>query len=445
MSILPLGWNITHLSEIATWGSGGTPSRSNKSFYGGNIPWFKTGELGPYLIKRSEETITEEALKNSSAKIFPTGSVVLAMYGATIGKVSILGIDAATNQACAVGTPNSLVINTDYLYYYLYSQKSAFISAGQGGAQPNISQSVVKSWSIPLAPTNEQRRIADKLDTILTRVDVLNDRLARITPLLKRFRQSVLAAATSGRLTEDWRLIHASAEWERAEIKDLAHVGTGSTPLRSNPAFFTSSGTPWITSSATGEEIVKKADEYVTAAAITAHRLKIYPVGTLLVAMYGEGKTRGQVTELGISAAINQACAAVVVDEAKISKRFVKFALQANYLEMRILAEGGNQPNLNLSKVKSFPISVPTQEEQTEIVRRVEILFAYADRLEARLQTARTAADRLTPALLAKAFRGELVPQDPNDEPASELLRRLREARAAAPASKPKRGRKSTS
>lgn len=106
-----------------------------------------------------------------------------------------------------------------------------------------------------------------------------------------------------------------------------------------------STGPPWITSAATSHEMVNVAAEYVTQAAITAHRLKVYPVGTLLVAMYGEGKTRGQVTELGIPATINQACAAVVVDESKMLKAFVKLALQANYMEMCVLDEGGNQPN----------------------------------------------------------------------------------------------------
>ena len=209
-----------------------------------------------------------------------------------------------------------------------------------------------------------------------------------------------------------------------------------------NPEFFSEFGTPWVTSSATGTEFVTGAVEFVTPAAIAAHRLKVYPPGTLLVAMYGEGKTRGQVAELAIPATINQACAAVVVDERRMLKGFLKLALQANYLQMRVLAEGGNQPNLNLSKVKTFPLPEPTIEEQTEIVRRVETLFAFADRLEARLAQAQTAATRLTPALLAKAFRGELVPQDPNDEPAAELLRRLQAQRATgAPAPKTGAGR----
>ena len=260
---------------------------------------------------------------------------------------------------------------------------------------------------------------------MLARVDAVNDRLARVAPLLKRFRQSVLAAAMSGKLTEEWRDSEKQSPWETATVGEVADVGTGSTPLRSNPDFFASVGTPWVTSAATGQALVNSANEYVTSAAIAAHRLKRYPVGTLLVAMYGEGKTRGQVAELGIEATINQACAAIVVDEALMARSFVKLALQANYMEMRSMAEGGNQPNLNMSKVKGFVLPKPPAEEQIEIVRRIELLFGYADRLEARLQAAQTAAERLTPALLAKAFRGELVPQDPNDEPASELLKRL--------------------
>lgn len=279
---------------------------------------------------------------------------------------------------------------------------------------------------LPLPPLPEQKRIADKLDAVLAQVDACLDRLDRIPAILKRFRQSVLAAATSGKLTEDWREEPNAVDWQQTDVQSVAHVGTGSTPLRSNSTFFASTGTPWITSTATSQSLVTDAKEFVTQAAITAHRLKTYPIGTLLVAMYGEGKTRGQVTELGIPATINQACAAIVVNEEKALKNYVKLALQANYFEMRELAEGGNQPNLNLSKIKGFPLALPGITEQTEIVRRVEALFAYAVPLEAHYATARAQVEKLTPSMLAKAFRGELVPQDPNDEPASALLARIR-------------------
>lgn len=323
----------------------------------------------------------------------------------------------------------------DPRYLLAFFKTDAFVKNGETQMTGSVGHKrVPKEYliesRISLAPLNEQKRIADKLDALLARVDACRDRLDRIPVILKRFRQSVLSTAISGKLTEDWRSETNAAEWQQSDVQSVAHVGTGSTPLRSNPSFFSLSGTPWVTSSATSLTLVTSAEEFVTQAAITAHRLKTYPIGTLLVAMYGEGKTRGQVTELGISATINQACAAVVVNEEIALKNYVKLALQANYFEMREMAEGGNQPNLNLTKIKEFPLPLPSIKEQAEIVHRVESLFTYADRLEARYNTARTQVEILTPSLLAKAFRGELVPQDLNDEPASELLARIAAARS---------------
>ena len=282
---------------------------------------------------------------------------------------------------------------------------------------------------MPLAPAAEQTRIANQLDTLLARVQACNDRFDAIPTLLKRFRQTVLDAALNGAFLDGAAVV--KPELPKVSISTIASVGTGSTPLRSNSQFFASSGTPWITSSATSAAVVTSANEFVTPAAISAHRLKLFPKGTLLVAMYGEGKTRGQVAELGIAATINQACAAIVVNESKVVRAYVKLALQANYLNMRELAEGGNQPNLNLSKVKEFEIPLPSLADQTEIVRRVVALFAVADRIEAHCTAARAQAQRLTPLVLAKAFRGELVPQDPTDEPASALLARIASSNTA--------------
>lgn len=134
MSELPSGWIKSSLGEIATWGSGGTPSRSEPNFYGGSIPWIKSGELNARYVKSTEENITEAAVNGSSAKIFPAGSVAIAMYGATIGKAAILGVDAATNQACAVGVPIEGLTTSEFLYRLLQNEKDAFIEKGKGGA-----------------------------------------------------------------------------------------------------------------------------------------------------------------------------------------------------------------------------------------------------------------------------------------------------------------------
>ena len=199
------GWTVATLNDIANWGSGGTPSRKNSEYYGGDIPWVKTGDLGPKILTQVSEFITQDAVNNSSAKIFPKGSVAIAMYGATIGKTSTFGIDATTNQACGVGRPVKGATTTEFLYYLLINEKDRFVAKGKGGAQPNISQTLIKEHKIPLPPLAEQKVIAEKLDTLLAKVDSIKSRLDAIPDILKRFRQSVLAAAVSGKLTEEWR------------------------------------------------------------------------------------------------------------------------------------------------------------------------------------------------------------------------------------------------
>ncbi|SDW60562.1 restriction endonuclease subunit S [Nitrosomonas communis] len=444
MNELPLNWAWARVGDLVDFGP--------KNYYveeteAGFVPLQHLGVN--YRSRHTFEVRSWGAIKKGYTH-FADGDVLLARITPSFenGKAGIVrglpnGIGAGSTEYF-VCRPIPGVVLPEYLLAHFktpqFLRDGEQVMSGAVGQQRVPKQYLLDS-QLPLAPLNEQKRIADKLDAIVARVNACRERLERIPAILKRFRQAVLTAATSGKLTDEWRTEHElNDNWVTCNIQSVARIGTGSTPLRSNSSFYSSSGIPWITSAATAKPIVKSAEEFVTSAAITAHRLKMYPVGTLLVAMYGEGKTRGQVTELGIAATINQACAAIVVDETRANKNFVKLALQANYMEMRELAEGGNQPNLNLSKIKEFPLYLPSLDEQAEIVRRVEALFAYADRLDARYAAARARVEKLTPALLAKAFRGELVPQDPNDEPASVLLERIKLMRTKNEA-KPKRGR----
>ncbi|MBK5915574.1 restriction endonuclease subunit S [Rhodocyclus purpureus] len=433
---LPAGWAQCEIGEVARIVSGGTPpSKDQTNFTSeGGIPWVTPADLSGYrscYISRGARNLSEKGYAACSAAKLPAGSVLFSSR-APIGYVAIAANEISTNQGF-----KSFVLpegfSSGFVYYYLKHIKPVAEQLATGTTFKELSGTAAAKLPFVVAPLAEQKRIAGKLDTVLAKVNVCRERLDRVPVILKRFRQSLLGKAISGQLTEEWRAENNGGDWQQTDVQSVAQVGTGSTPLRSNPSFFVSTGTPWVTSAATSRALVTQADEFVTESAIAAHRLRIYPPGTLLVAMYGEGKTRGQVTELGISAAVNQACAAVIVDQAKALTAYVKLVFQANYLEMRALAEGGNQPNLNLSKVKEFPLHLPSIEEQAEIVRRVDSLFAWADRLEVRLAAARTQADRLTPALLAKAFRGELVPQDPADEPAVELLTRIMSDKSAAP------------
>ena len=430
MSELPENWTITSLSEVATWGSGGTPSRTNLAYFGGGIPWIKTGELGKPLIERTEETISELGLAHSSAKVFPRGSVAIAMYGATIGKVSVLGIDAATNQACAVGIPDQNLTTNEFLYHYLCSQKDAFIEAGKGAAQPNISQAVIKNWLVPLPPLNEQKRIADKLDTLLARVNGCRHRLDRIPLILKRFRQSVLAAATSGQLTEEWRDLQSTNKMARwVSLEDVASKLSYGSSAKSSP-----SGSVPVLRMGNIQEAKLDWNNLVFTSDIKEIEKYQLLTGDVLFNRTNSpelvGKTavyKGERPAIYAGYLIRVRCSADLLPD------YLNYCLNSpagrDYC-WQVKSDAISQSNINARKLAAFQFELPPIEEQAEIVRRTEVLFAYADRIETHYQKALAQVERLTSALLSQAFRGELVPQDPNDEPISVLLERIQAEKA---------------
>ncbi len=213
---LPEGWIQLKLENVADWGSGGTPSRKRLDYFSGDIPWIKTGELRSKYIRNTEENITKEAINESSAKLFPKGSVAIAMYGATIGKTSILDIDASTNQACAVAKLLEQVLFNEFLYYYLSSQIRKFVELGKGEAQPNISQNIIKNHLIHLPPFNEQQRIVEKIEELFSELDQGIKSLKTAQKQLQVYRQAVLKWAFEGKLTEKWR---SQIQQEKLDIK----------------------------------------------------------------------------------------------------------------------------------------------------------------------------------------------------------------------------------
>jgi len=333
-----------------------------------------------------------------------------------------------------------------YLHRAVQLVKPALIAQGQGGAQQNISQGILKAQTIPLAPEREQERIADKLDNVLIRVDAVNTRLARVAPILKRFRQSVLAAATSGRLTEDWR-----AAGQTAPVWSQTTIGAIETDLRYGTSKKCSAepvGSAVLRIPNVGSDGGPELNDLKYAEFDLAEQARLaLQAGDLLII-----RSNGSVDLVGKCCVVNEQATGMLfagylmrlrMDAARALPKFVYLALSSPSLRAlieRTAKSTSGVNNINSEELRSLPLHLPPLEEQAEIVRRVETLFAFGDRLEARLQAAQTATERLTPALLAKAFRGELVTQDPNDEPASELLRRLKQE---APSTSAKRGRKS--
>ena len=172
---LPEGWCLTILGSIGTWQSGATPSRLQKDYYDGNIPWLKTGDLNDGIITNIPEFITEKALEETSVKLNPTDSILIAMYGATIGKIGILSFPATTNQACCACLDYK--IDKMYIFYFLLSNRINFVSIGGGGAQPNISKEKIVNTTFPLPPLAEQKRIVSKIEELFHQLDMIEESL----------------------------------------------------------------------------------------------------------------------------------------------------------------------------------------------------------------------------------------------------------------------------
>jgi len=305
--------------------------------------------------------------------------------------------------------------------------------------QQRVPKSFVFESTFPLAPLNEQRRIAAKLDTALVAVDACRQRLDGVEALLKRFRQAVLAAYTNGKSTQE------ADEWKACKISEVCEVVRGASPRPAgDPRYFTDEmATPWITVG----EITKDNQKYLheTKSFVTeegVQRSRFIEQGTLLLT--NSGATLGVPKITLICGCINDGSVALLGFGEPL-KSYLYYMLASRTKMLREINQGAAQPNLNTSIVKSIAFQMPvSSRRQAEIVAEIESLFSLADQLEARLNSARKTVERLTPALLAKAFRGELVPQDPSDEPASVLLQRIRAARqaVAAATSPSRRGRR---
>lgn len=494
-SVLPNGWATATLADVAIWSSGGTPSRSNAAFYDGDIPWFKSGELKQRVITKSEEKISNLALASSSARLFPRDSVAIAMYGATIGKASILGIDAATNQACAVGIPDA--VYSEFLYYYLTSQTQAFIDAGKGGAQPNISQGIVKDWPIHVPPRKEQTRIVEKIEELLSDLDAGVADLIAAQKNLARYRQSLLKAAVEGALTTEWRagrarrgeatesgaqlltriLAERRARWEAKQLAKFKEQGKAPPkdwkekypepvepatselptlpeswvwatvdqcaldeaaitdgPFGSNlkSVHYQDSGPRVIRLQNIGDGVFLDSRAHISY----SHYLELIKhaveEGDVIVAMLGEQLPRACVVPEGIDPAIVKAdCARIRVNTEIVSPSLMTAQLSAEPTRTRVarLVKGIGRPRINLSHIRTIPIALSPKAEQREIEIALSDAQAAADDQLKAIERGLKQAMAQRKNILRAAFSGQLVPQDPNDEPAGVLLERIRSSR----------------
>lgn len=449
---LPHGWISVHLQDICQTTSGGTPSRKNPEYYIGDIPWIKSGELNNNLISSADEYISELAVKNSSAKIFPKGTLLIALYGATIGKLAILGIDAATNQAVC-GIFESKAIDTKYLSNYLFHIRRKLIEKGAGGAQPNISQAIVKAIALPLPPLSEQHRIVSKIEELFSSLDKGVESLKLAQQQLKVYRQAVLKWAFEGKLTNK-NVKHGELPegWKVKPIgKILQIINNGYTPSKEHLTA-DSGEVPFIkvyNLDFSGTLNFSKNPTFIPNK-IHKKDLKrsICNPGDVLINIVGPPLGKVSIVPMRFPEwNINQAIVMFRPNEQLTSKYLAYFMqnhVTIQWLEGTSKATAG-QWNVKVSTCREIPITLPKNIiEQEAIVSEIESRLSVCDKIEESIEQSLQQAEALRQSILKKAFEGKLVPQDRNDESASVLLERIRaENQKAVKSEKVKKAKKS--
>lgn len=424
------------MPEVIEWGSGGTPKATVKEYYeNGDIPWLIIGDLNNGIVTKSETKITKLGLDNSSAKMIPPNTLLVAMYG-SIGKLGITGIECCTNQAIAFAKKMHGV-TTKYMFYYMAMMKSKLISKGKGGTQKNISQTVLNSLDVIVPPMKEQQRIVTRIEELFSQLDSGVETLKKTKEQLKVYRQAVLKEAFEGRYSSinSFDITSTKSDYDRIRkenvvFKDVSgdenelqielpddallirfgnifDVEVGATPKRSVPEYW-NGNINWVSSGEVKFQSINNTEEMITENGLQNSSTNVQPIGTVLLAMIGEGKTRGQAAILNIPAAHNQNTAAILVSKTPCNPKYIYHYLNLNYENTRRVGSGNNQKALNKERVRAIRFPFVSFEKQNIIVKEIESRLSVCDSIEKTIDTALQEAEALRQSILKQAFEGEL-------------------------------------
>jgi type I restriction enzyme, S subunit len=420
---LPSGWIWTKLGEIAATSSGGTPTRSRAEFFGGNIPWIKSGELQDGRVSGdTEEYLTQAGLDACNAKVLKPETVLVAMYGATTGRLGFLSAPAATNQAvCAIDPEHG--IDSWFVFYLLLHLRQFLLSSRVGGAQPNINQSVIANLNLSLPPYEEQRRIVAEIERHYTNLEAAVALLQRAKANLKRYRTSATEQAFAACRAAPIR-----------HLGDLGEIVGGLTKGQKRKPGTRTLPVPYLrVANVQRGHLDLDHIKLIEATEDEILSLRLIPGDVLLNEGGDRDKLgRGWIWEGQIEACIHQNHVfRVRLDPALATPKFVSH--YANHFGQRYFFQEGKQTtnlaSINMRKLSALPIPTPPVAEQERLIAEFEDQLSLVDDFDKTVDASLARSSRLRQSILKSAYEGKLVPQDPNDEPASVLLERIRATR----------------
>lgn len=372
------------LGSICTFQSGGTPSKSIPEYWEGNIPWITTVALnGGYINEKDTgERITETALAKSAAKLVPAQSLMVGTR-VGVGKVAINTVPMSTSQdvVSLIGIDEEKWYKP-YLSRFLQGKSHDLQSQSRGATIKGIKIETLSELKVPLISLEKQIRISKLLETVETLIFTRKQQLTELDTLVK------------ARFVEMFGGIHDSRLYPYIAVKGIAEVVSGGTPSREIANYWDNGTIPWVKTTELQNKVITSTEEYITDDGLNNSSAKIVPKGTILIAMYGQGKTRGMTAYLGIEACTNQACACILPTE-KINQIYLWQYFVLSYDKLRDMAKGGNQPNLNGNIIKNFPILYPPIRLQNQFAAFVTQVNQTQSVVQKALDEAQTLFDSL--------------------------------------------------
>ncbi|EJD5502463.1 restriction endonuclease subunit S, partial [Escherichia coli] len=366
-----------------------------EAYWNGNIPWVTTAEVQFKIIEDTVEKITEEGLANSSAKLFPAGTILMAMYGQgkTRGQVAKLGIDASTNQACA-----AIVLHTgyevDFYYQFLISQYENIREMANSGGQQNLSGGIVKSIPVPVPPLTEQKKIAKILSTWDNAISVTEKLLTNSQQQKKALMQQLL---TGKKRLLDENGVRFSGEWKRVKLGAIADMNSGGTPKSTVEEYY-GGNIPWVSISdmTSNGKWIATTEKYLTELGLNSSSARIYPKNSVLYAMYA---SIGECSIAAVNLTSSQAILGIRPKDC-LNYEFLYFYLTSLKEKIKLQGQQGTQSNLNAGMVKEFELDLPSIREQQKIAAVLSAADAEISTLEKKLACLRDEKKALMQQLL---------------------------------------------
>lgn len=398
---LPDRWEVKKMPQVVKWGSGGTPKATEKQYYdGGTIPWLIIGDLNDGIVTSSASKITELGLQNSSAKMIPAGTLLVAMYG-SIGKLGITGIECCTNQAIAYAKELQGV-TTKYMFYYMALMKSELISKGKGGTQKNISQTVLNSLDVIVPPLPEQERIVAQIEELFSQLDAGVETLKKTKAQLAVYRQATITEAFS-----------AENNTPNVCLSDIAQIIGGITKGRDLSGMETIE-LPYL-------RVANVQNGYLDLSEIKTILLRVDEKERYLLkpgdVLYTEGGDRdklgrGTVWRGEINDCVHQNhIFKARIDQSKAIPEYVAFWSMSTPARNYFYQKGKQSVNLasiNKTVLSALTLPLPALEKQREIVNRIDFRLSVCDSIEHTVDTALQQAEAMRQSILKQAFEGRL-------------------------------------